>query len=75
MEDINTEEVTMIELFIEWTSILPSDDLENNLADVNYNDYNITFDIDKIEAPNGYNGVLKATVTKDKKIIFISFLK
>lgn len=69
MEDINTEETPMIELFIEWTSILPSDDLENNLADVNYNDYKITFDIDKIEAPNGYNGTLNAIVTRNKNVI------
>ena len=69
MDDINTEDTPMIELFIEWTSILPSDDLENNLADVNYNDYIITFDMDSIKEPNGYNGTINATVTRNKEII------
>jgi len=69
MDDINTEEVPLLELFIEWTSILPSDDLENNLADINYNDYKISFDIDNIVAPNGYNGVINTTVTRQDNII------
>lgn len=69
MDDINTEEVPLLELFIEWTSILPSDDLENNLADINYNDYKISFDIDNIVAPNGYKGVINTTVTRQDNII------
>lgn len=69
MDDINTEEVPLLELFIEWTSILPSDDLENNLADINYNDYKISFDIDDIVAPNGYKGVINTTVTRQDNII------
>lgn len=69
MDDINTEEVPLLELFIEWTSILPSDDLENNLADINYNDYKISFDIDNIVAPNGYKGVINTTVTRQDNVI------
>jgi hypothetical protein len=69
MDDINTEEVPLLELFIEWTSILPSDDLENNLADINYNDYKISFDIDNIVAPNGYKGAINTTVTRQDNII------
>ena len=69
MDDINTEEVPLLELFIEWTSILPSDDLENNLADINYNDFKISFDIDNIVAPNGYKGVINTTVTRQDNII------
>ena len=69
MDDINTEEVPLLELFIEWTSILPSDDLENNLADINYNDFKISFDIDNIVAPNGYKGVINTTVTRQDDVI------
>ena len=68
MDDINTEEVPLLELFIEWTSILPSDDLENNLADINYGEYKISFDIDDITAPNGYKGVINTTVTRQDEI-------
>jgi hypothetical protein len=67
MDDINTEEVPLLELFIEWTSILPSDDLENNLADINYNDYKISFDIDNIVVPFNV-GILGSSIVSSSGI-------
>ncbi len=70
MEDINTEEVPLVTMYIEWDSVLPNDDLENNLANIgniNYDivtNYNTTYD-----GINGYIGYIKPTITINGDIV------
>lgn len=69
MEDINTEECPLLVMYIQWDSLLPSDDLEHNIADI-YNDtYTIEINSGDIENVNGYSDTLTASVTLNGEII------
>ena len=69
MEDINTEDTPLLEMFIQWDSLLPSDDLENNIADIHNDTYTIEINSNDIKAVRGYSDTLTASVTLNGEII------
>jgi hypothetical protein len=70
MNDINNDEsVTMLTMYIEWTSILPQDNIELNIADYYSNNYSIKIDQNEIEQLRNYKGKLSATVKYNDNII------
>lgn len=69
MEDINTEDTPLLEMFIQWDSLLPSDDLVNNIADIHNDAYTIEINSNDIKAVRGYSDTLTASVTLNGEII------
>ncbi len=69
MEDTNTEETPLLEMFIQWDSLLPNDDLVNNIADIGNDTYTIEINSNDINAVKGYSDTLTASVTLNGEII------
>lgn len=68
-EDYISEDVTMYTFYIEWSSVLPSDNLDLNIAD--YYDYNYKVDIQSTDlslSPNSI-GQLSAITTMNDEVI------
>jgi len=62
-EDYNDEVATMYTFYIEWSGILPSDNLELNLADYYTTVYSLNINSTDLSLVNGSTGQLTSTVT------------
>lgn len=63
-------EVTCIKIYINYSAILPSDNLDINICDYYNVDYTLEIDQeDNIEQVNGFNGTLTATVKNLEEVV------
>ncbi len=62
LENTNDSEPTMLMMDIKWSTVIPTDDLVNNLASVGVDEYTIDIVQDNIEQVKGYKGQLSALV-------------
>ena len=62
LENSTDDEPTLLQMYIEWTTLLPSDDLVNNLADMSTNTYTLQIDQESVEQIQNYQGQLTTTV-------------
>ena len=62
LENTNDSEPTMLTMDIKWSTVIPTDDLVNNLASVGVDEHTIDIIQDNIEQAKGYEGQLSALV-------------
>ena len=68
-EDAVSEDVTLYTFYIEWSSILPTDNLELNLADYYQSNYTLKINSSNLSLSQGATGQLSATVTLNDAIV------
>lgn len=64
----NDEYSTLLTMYIEWSSILPSDNKELNIADYYNNNYEIKINQDNFSQVHGFSGTLTATTKYNNNI-------
>ena len=69
LENTNDDTPTLMTMYIKWVSVLPTDDLKNNLADSNIDVYSVEINQSDIEQKKDYSGQLTATVKLNGNII------
>ena len=68
-EDAVSEDVTLYTFYIEWSSILPTDNLELNLADYYQSNYTLKINSSDLSLSQGATGQLTAIVTLNDSIV------
>lgn len=68
LEHLDEEYPTLLTMYIEWSSILPTDNLELNIADYYDNNYTIEINQDNISQVNGFEGKLTVTTKYNDNI-------
>lgn len=61
-EEGTNGEVTCIKIYVDYSPILPNDNIELNICDYHTIDYELDIDQDNIEQVKGFNGNLSATL-------------
>ena len=70
MQEQGTDgEVTCIKIYINYSSILPTDNIELNICDYYNVGYTVKINQENIEQENGFNGTLTATVKNLEKVV------
>lgn len=69
LENTNDDAPTLLTMYIKWDSLLPTDDLDNNLADSGINVYSIEINQDTIEQKKNYSGKLTSTVKLNGEVV------
>lgn len=69
LEHINEEYPTLFILYIEWCSILPSDNLELNIADYYSGEYNVSVSPQVISQESGFEGKINATIKYNDLVV------
>ena len=70
MQEQGTDgEVTCIKIYINYSSILPTDNIELNVCDYYNVGYTVEINQDNIEREHGFNGTLTATVKNLEEVV------
>lgn len=69
LENTNDSEPTMLTMDIKWSTVIPTDDLVNNLASVGIDEYTVDIVQGNIEQIKGYKNQLSAVVKLNDKVV------
>ncbi len=69
LENTNDSEPTMLIMDIKWSTVIPTDDLANNLASVGVDEYTVDIVQDNVEQTKGYKSQLSAIVKLNDQVV------